>query len=310
MESVRRRGGQVEVHSSPGVGTRFRLRLPLTVAIVRALLVGADGELYALPLTAVQETVQLRPEARHDMNGAGVVRWRGALLPLLDVGVAFGTAPAPRESGYTVVIEAEGKRRGLVVDRSPASATSWSSRSTRSPARRTGLAGCTILGDGRVVLILDPTGLGRRCRRSSSRRHERRDEGRGAARATRRREGRGRGERARAPAVAAARRPRAAVRRQPAGEPPRGRGGARRSGRPGSPAASTASSSACRWPRCRRSCASARSPACRTRRSRCAGSPTCAATCSPVVDLRLRLGLTAVEPGPRAASWWCSRAAG
>lgn len=159
MESVRRRGGQVEVHSAPGVGTRFRLRLPLTVAIVRALLVGADRELYALPLTAVQETVQLRPEARHVMNGAGVVRWRGALTPLLDVGVAFGTAPAPRESGYTVVIEAEGKRRGLVVDSIAGIRDVVVKPLDEVTGEARGLAGCTILGDGRVVLILDPTGL-------------------------------------------------------------------------------------------------------------------------------------------------------
>ena len=159
MESVRRRGGQVEVHSAPGVGTRFRLRLPLTVAIVRALLVGADRELYALPLAAVQETVQLRPEARHVMNGAGVVRWRGALTPLLDVGVAFGTAPAPRESGYTVVIEAEGKRRGLVVDSIAGIRDVVVKPLDEVTGEARGLAGCTILGDGRVVLILDPTGL-------------------------------------------------------------------------------------------------------------------------------------------------------
>lgn len=159
MESVRRRGGQVEVHSAPGVGTRFRLRLPLTVAIVRALLVGADRELYALPLTAVQETVQLRAGARHVMNGAGVVRWRGALTPLLDVGVAFGTAPAPRENGYMVVIEAEGRRRGLVVDSIAGIRDVVVKPLDEVTGEAQGLAGCTILGDGRVVLILDPTGL-------------------------------------------------------------------------------------------------------------------------------------------------------
>ena len=159
MESVRRRGGQVEVHSAPGVGTRFRLRLPLTVAIVRALLVQADRELYALPLAAVQETVQLRPEARHVMNGAGVVRWRGALTPLLDVGVAFGTAAAPRESGYAVVIEAENKRRGLVVDAIAGIRDVVVKPLDEVTGEAQGLAGCTILGDGRVVLILDPTGL-------------------------------------------------------------------------------------------------------------------------------------------------------
>jgi two-component system chemotaxis sensor kinase CheA len=159
MESVRRRGGQVEVFSAAGVGTRFRLRLPLTVAIVRALLLEADRELYALPLTAVQEAVQLRPGARHVMNGAGVLRWRGALMPLLDVGAVFGTAAAPREHGYVIVIEAEGRRRGIVVDAIAGIRDVVVKPLDEVTGEAQGLAGCTILGDGRVILILDPTGL-------------------------------------------------------------------------------------------------------------------------------------------------------
>jgi two-component system chemotaxis sensor kinase CheA len=159
MESVRRRGGQVEVVSARGVGTRFRLRLPLTVAIVRALLVEVDGELYALALTAVQEAVELHDGGRHVMNRAGVVRWRGALLPLLDVGVVFGTAAQPRDQGYVVIIEAEGKRRGLVIDAVAGIRDVVVKPLDEVTGEAQGLAGCTILGDGRVILILDPTGL-------------------------------------------------------------------------------------------------------------------------------------------------------
>jgi two-component system chemotaxis sensor kinase CheA len=159
MESVRRRGGQVEVSSDAGRGTRFRLRLPLTAAIVRALLVEADGELYALPLVAVQETIQLRGVARHRMNQAGVMRWRGGLVPLLDVGIAFATTKEPRHEGYIVVIEAEGRRRGLVLDRIAGIRDVVVKPLDEVTGQATGLAGCTILGDGRVVLIFDPAGL-------------------------------------------------------------------------------------------------------------------------------------------------------
>ena len=159
MESVRRRGGQVEVASAAGQGTRFRLRLPLTAAIVRALLVETDGELYALPLVAVQETIKLQPAARHVMNRAAVVRWRGGLVPLLDVGIAFGTARAQRGAGYIVLIEAEGKRRGLVIDAIAGIRDVVVKPLDEVTGHAQGLAGCTILGDGRVVLILDPTGL-------------------------------------------------------------------------------------------------------------------------------------------------------
>jgi two-component system, chemotaxis family, sensor kinase CheA len=159
MESVRRRGGQVEVFSQAGAGTRFRLRLPLTAAILRALLVAADGEVYALPLLAVQETIQLRGVARHTMNQAGVMRWRGGLVPLLDVGTAFATAREARHEGYIIVIEAEGRRRGLVVDGIAGIRDVVVKPLDEVTGQATGLAGCTILGDGRVILILDPTGL-------------------------------------------------------------------------------------------------------------------------------------------------------
>jgi two-component system chemotaxis sensor kinase CheA len=159
MESVRRRGGQVEVASTPCEGTRFRLRLPLTAAIVRALLVEADGELYALPLLAVQETVKLQPTARHVMNQAAVVRWRGGLVPLLDLGMAFGTTRTPRAEGYIVLLEAEGKRRGLVIDAVAGIRDVVVKPLDEVTGHAQGLSGCTILGDGRVVLILDPTGL-------------------------------------------------------------------------------------------------------------------------------------------------------
>jgi two-component system chemotaxis sensor kinase CheA len=159
MESVRRRGGQVEVFSAAGAGTRFRLRLPLTAAIVRALLVHADGELYALPLAAVQETIRLQPQAGHTMNRARVMRWRGALVPLLDLGVAFATREGARAAGYVVVIEAEGKRRGLVLDGVAGIRDVVVKPLDPVTGEAAGLAGCTILGDGRVVLILDPTGL-------------------------------------------------------------------------------------------------------------------------------------------------------
>ena len=159
MESVRRRGGQVEVYSVPRRGTRFRLRLPLTAAILRALLVAVDGQLYALPLAAVKETITLAGATRHTVNQAGVVRWRGTTVPLLDLGIAFETAEATRATGYIVFIEAEGKLRGLVVDGIAGIQDVVVKTLDEVAGSPTGLSGCTILGDGRVILILDPTGL-------------------------------------------------------------------------------------------------------------------------------------------------------
>ena len=106
----------------------------------------------------MQETIRLRPQAGHTMNRARVMRWRGSLVPLLDLGVAFATGSA-RSAGYVVLIEAEGKRRGLIVDSIAGIRDVVVKPLDEVAGHIQGLAGCTILGDGRVVLILDPAGL-------------------------------------------------------------------------------------------------------------------------------------------------------
>src|ERR1051325_2748527 len=93
------------------------------------------------------------------MNPAALGRSRGRLVPLLDVGIAFGTARVQRGEGYIVLIEAEGKRRGLVIDSIAGIRDVVVKPLDEVTGHAPGLAGCTILGDGRVVLILDPTGL-------------------------------------------------------------------------------------------------------------------------------------------------------
>lgn len=159
QEAVQHRGGRIEVASREGVGTRFRLRLPLSVSITRALLLRSDGEDYVLPLASVVESLTLAPDTVHEINGAWVLRWRGNLLPLVDLGHSFGTAAARRRQGYAVVIEAEGVRRGVVADRILGIREVVVKGLDALLAAPTGVAGSTILGDGRAVLILDPAGL-------------------------------------------------------------------------------------------------------------------------------------------------------
>lgn len=159
VESVRRRGGQVEVSSIEGQGSRFRLRLPLSAAILRAMLLRVDDAVYALPLSSVQETRRLASGQRHMMNKAGVVRWRGRLVPLVDLGVFFGTREEAHDSGYVVVVEAEGRFRGLVVDEMEGIQDVVVKPLGEAVGSPRGLAGSTILGDGKVVLILDPIDL-------------------------------------------------------------------------------------------------------------------------------------------------------
>jgi two-component system chemotaxis sensor kinase CheA len=159
QEAVQRHAGGVEVASQPGAGTLFRLRLPLSASITRAMLVRADGEDYALPVRAVIESQRLAPGDLHEINGAGVLRWRGGVLPALDLGLAFGTAPARRREGYAVVIEDNGRSRALIADQVLGLREIVVKRLDPVLGAPAGLAGSTILGDGRAVLILDPAGL-------------------------------------------------------------------------------------------------------------------------------------------------------
>jgi two-component system chemotaxis sensor kinase CheA len=157
--AVARRGGRIEVASTEGAGSLFRLTLPLSASITRALLLRCDAEVYALPLRAVIEGLRFRPGQVHEVNGAGVLRWRGRVLPALDLGCSFGTAPARRASGCAVVIEEGSRRRALLVDEIQDVREIVVKPLDPIVGRADGFAGSTVLGDGRAVLILDAPGL-------------------------------------------------------------------------------------------------------------------------------------------------------
>ena len=158
-DAVARQGGRVEVASQRGAGTQFRLRLPLSISIARAMLLGSDRETYALPLGAVVESMAVSDGDAHEINGAGVVRWRGEVLPLLDLGYCFGTARARRRQGYAVILAAEETRRALLVEELQGIREVVVKPLDELAGRPPGIAGSTVLGDGRAVLILDPAGL-------------------------------------------------------------------------------------------------------------------------------------------------------
>jgi two-component system chemotaxis sensor kinase CheA len=141
------------------VGSRFRLRLPLTVSILPAMLLRVDGEEYALPLTSIVESLRFEPGDGHTINHAGVLTWRDRVLPLLDVGHIFGTREGIRERGFVVLMEAEGKRRGLVADELTGIKEIVVKTLDPMVGHPAGISASTILGDGRVILILDPKGL-------------------------------------------------------------------------------------------------------------------------------------------------------
>ncbi len=159
QEAVSRRGGRVEIFSEEGVGTLFRLRLPLAVSITRVLLLRSDGEDYVLPLFSVAESVELTPAKVNEINGALVLSWRGVLIPLVDLGHCFGTSAVRRRVGRAVVIELRGDCRAIAVDQIQGIREVVVRGLDEIAGDHPGVAGTTILGDGKPVLILDAAGL-------------------------------------------------------------------------------------------------------------------------------------------------------
>lgn len=153
-------GGGIEVASEPGRGTAFTLSVPLTLAIVRSLIVEVDRERYAVPLSHVAETVRLEPGTLHEINRRGVAMWRGSAIHVADGGRLLGTESTrttPRN--YFVVLFAGPRRRGLLVDRLVGHQDVVVKGLDSTLGRPDVVSGATILGDGRVACILDAAGI-------------------------------------------------------------------------------------------------------------------------------------------------------
>ena len=169
--NVEKIGGSVEIHSAPGCGTALKIRIPLTLAIVPALIVTDDGERYAIPQVSLLELVRLEGAATRTVietiQGAPVYRLRGNLLPLVYLREALGGARPTHEAHEDtvvniVVLQADDRQFGLVVD-----GVNDTEEIVVKPLGKeikgvSVFAGATIMGDGRVALILDVLGLAQR----------------------------------------------------------------------------------------------------------------------------------------------------
>ncbi len=165
--NVERIGGQVDVQSTVGAGTTFKLRIPLTLAIIHALMVTSAGERYAVPQTSMIELIRLDGNrvktGIERIHGVRVHRYRGKLLPLVSLTQVLGGADQnDGESVNLIVLQADQQQFGLIVDR-----VNDTQEIVVKPLNKllrgiSCLAGATILGDGQVALILDVTGLAER----------------------------------------------------------------------------------------------------------------------------------------------------
>lgn len=161
MDAVKRKveslGGQFEARSKVGEGTSVFIRLPLTLAIVLALLVKVGEETYAIPLENVDETILVRKEDLKRMHGKPVTLLRGEVLSLGDLASTLDTPQDGEERHeYPVVVVRVGRNKiGFIVDALVGQQEIVIKSLGRILSKIKGIAGATILGDGNVALILD-----------------------------------------------------------------------------------------------------------------------------------------------------------
>lgn len=165
--SVEKIGGQVDISSRAGEGSTIRLKIPLTLAIIPALLLSCAGQKFAIPQSAITELVQL---STTEKNGAlswigdfPFYRLRGDLLPILFLSkqLLVERSAAPNEEQVILVIDVDGCRFGIVVDAVHDTEEIVVKPLGRQLGNLATYAGATILGDGQIALILDPVVLAR-----------------------------------------------------------------------------------------------------------------------------------------------------
>ncbi len=160
-------GGTVEIESAVGYGMSVKVRLPLTLAIMDGMSVSVGGECYILPLAAVVESFQVRHDTIKTVGGSGsVVKVRDEYMPVVDLERVFSVPRVEPAGGspIMVVIEAEGHRAALLVDALVGQQQVVVKNLESNYRRVSDVSGVTIMGDGRVALILDVGSLARRTR--------------------------------------------------------------------------------------------------------------------------------------------------
>ncbi len=160
-------GGTVDIDSAEGYGMRVSVRLPLTLAIMDGMSVGVGEEVYILPLSSVVESFQVQDGMIKTVGGAGrVVQVRDEYMPVLEMEQVFNVPRFDFEnvSGIMVVAEAEGGRVALLVDELLGQQQVVVKNLEANYRKVNDVSGATIMGDGRVALILDVGSLVRRAR--------------------------------------------------------------------------------------------------------------------------------------------------
>lgn len=149
-------GGHVEVESSPGEGTCVTIKLPLTLAIIKALLITCGDQVYALPIQSVRENLLVTRSQIKTVSQQSVIVLRSEILPLVDLAESLGFEPPDHGDTLTViVVESHGEKTGFIVDDIIGQQEIVIKSLSDFLGNIRGISGATVLGNGEVALILD-----------------------------------------------------------------------------------------------------------------------------------------------------------
>jgi two-component system chemotaxis sensor kinase CheA len=167
--NIEKIGGSVDVHSTVGQGTSVRIRIPLTLAIIKVLVVSSAGDRYAIPQVSIVELVRVEGEKVRKniqrIHGVRVYRYRDRLLPLVNLNQVLqveAESTGEEEAVNLIVLQAADRQFGLVVDRINDTQEIVVKPLWKHLKSLACFAGATVMGDGRVALILDVFGLAQR----------------------------------------------------------------------------------------------------------------------------------------------------
>jgi chemosensory pili system protein ChpA (sensor histidine kinase/response regulator) len=155
-------GGRIEVASELGKGTTFTIYLPLTLAVTQAVLVRGGNHIYALPSAMVEQVQELKPEALTQLYEAGAVEWQGGHYPFSYLPRLLGDqehTPTPQRYNFVILLRSGAQHAAIHVDELLGNREVVVKNIGPQLARVSGIAGATVLGNGQIVMIINPVQL-------------------------------------------------------------------------------------------------------------------------------------------------------
>ncbi len=153
--NISRLNGYITAETGTDRGTVFTIKLPLSLAIIPALMTEVGEEIYAIPMSAVSESIRVREEDVHVINNREVIRFRETVIPVIRLHEFFGLSRRGNGRSYLVILGKADKRIAVAVDRLRGQQEIVIKPLDDTLGKAYGIAGASILGDGRIVLIVD-----------------------------------------------------------------------------------------------------------------------------------------------------------